>query len=62
MSEEFSGSGRKFDQKLKPFLVYGYLMKKSDEDHAVPASEFVGYLQEIGISAERRSIYNDLDI
>ena len=37
-------------------------MKKSDEDHAVPASELVGYLQEIGISAERRSIYNDIEI
>lgn len=53
MLEENGGKGRKNDQKLKPFLVYQYLLKHSDEDHAVPASEIVGYFQEVGISAER---------
>ena len=60
MLDEFVGKGRKNDQKLKPFLVYQYLLKHSDEDHAVSASEIVGYLQEVGISAERRSIYKDI--
>ena len=55
-----TGRGRQYDQKLKPFLVYQYLLKHSDEDHAVSASEIVGYLQEVGISAERRSIYQDI--
>lgn len=50
-------SGKQFDQKMKPYLVYQYLMKHSDEDNVVPTSELVAYLQEIGISAERRSIY-----
>lgn len=60
MPEETSGKGRKNDQKLKPYLVYQYLLKHSDEDHAVSAAEIVGYLQEVGISAERRSIYKDI--
>lgn len=54
-------SGKQFDQKMKPYLVYQYLMKHSDEDNVVPTSELVAYLQEIGISAERRSIYRDIE-
>ena len=60
MSDEFSGRGRKVDQKLKPYLVFNYLMKYSDAEHVVSASELVAYLQEIGISAERRSVYKDI--
>lgn len=55
-------SGRRPDQKMKPYLVYQYLLKKTDENHFVPASELVEYLQETcGIDAERRSIYKDID-
>ncbi len=61
MSDEFGGRGRKVDQKLKPYLVWQYLMKYSDADHVVSASELVAYLQEIGIAAERRSIYKDIE-
>lgn len=53
--------GKQIDQKMKPYLVYEYLMKHSDEDNVVPTSELVAYLQEIGISAERRSIYRDIE-
>ena len=28
-------SGRKYDQKMKPFLVYQYLMRYSDENNVV---------------------------
>ena len=38
-----------------------YLLRNSDEAHAVPASEIVSYLQGIGIYAERRSIYGDIE-
>ena len=48
--------GRKVDQKMKPYLVYDYLMRQSDANHVVTAAEIVGYLQECGIQAERRSI------
>ena len=53
--------GRKNDQKMKPYLVYHYLMRRSDANHVVTASEIVGYLQECGIDAERRSIYKDIE-
>lgn len=55
------GSGRKEGQKLKPYLVMQYLLKKTDENNCVTAEEVVGYLQEnCGIDAERRSIYRDI--
>ena len=53
-------NGKKNDQKMKPFLVYEYLMRNSDASHTVSANEIVGYLQKCGISAERRSIYTDI--
>jgi predicted DNA-binding transcriptional regulator YafY len=58
---EIRGRGRKGDQKMKPYLVYDYLMRNSDENHVVSASEICGYLEEMGISAERRSIYKDIE-
>jgi len=58
---EAKGKGRKSDQKMKPYLVYDYLMKFSDENHVVSANEICGYLEELGISAERRSIYKDIE-
>ena len=54
--------GKKNDQKMKPYLVYEYLMRYSDANHVVSANELVGYLQECGILAERRSIYKDIAI
>ena len=54
-------SGRRSNQKMKPYLVYQYLLKESDENNVVTAQEIVAYLQEKGIDAERRSIYRDID-
>ena len=53
--------GKQYDQKLKPYLVFQYLMKYSDEEHVISASEIVAYLEDVGISAERRSIYRDIE-
>ena len=53
--------GRKNNQKMKPYLVYQYLLRSSDENHVVKAPDIVGYLQEMGIDAERRSIYKDIE-
>ena len=56
------GHGKKQNQKLKPYLVLQYLLKKTDENHVVSAENIVGYLQETcGIYAERRSIYRDIE-
>ena len=48
-------SGRKYDQKMKLFLVHQYLMRETDEEHFVSAQDIVEYLQEnFGIYAEHR--------
>ena len=36
---------------MKPYLVYDYLMRKSDANHEVKTSDIVAYLQECGIEA-----------
>lgn len=61
-SEIFDGGhGKKPNQKLKPYVVLQYLLKYSDENHAASAAEIIGYLEECGIYAERRSIYRDIE-
>ena len=53
--------GRQSHQKLKPFLVLQYLLKHSDEDHVVSTYDIIDYLEECGITSDRRSIYRDID-
>lgn len=53
--------GRKANQKMKPYLVMEYLMRHTDENHAESADNIAAYLQELGIDAERRSIYRDIE-
>lgn len=55
-------SGKREHQKIKPYIVLEYLMRNSDEQHAIPASDIINYLQDdCQIDAERRSIYRDID-
>ena len=57
-----SQKGRQANQKMKPYLVFQYLMRQSDENHVVHAYEIVTYLEtDCGITAERRSIYRDIE-
>lgn len=59
--ESILGKGRKVDQKMKPFLVYQYLLRNTDEEHYENAESIANYLtSNFGISAERRSIYRDI--
>lgn len=53
--------GKRPDQKLKPYVVLQYLLKYSDEDHPRSAQDIIGFLEECGILAERRSIYKDIE-
>ena len=48
-------------QKLKILYVMEYLLKHSDEQHPVSTNEIIAYLQAHGISAERKSIYSDIE-
>ena len=55
-------NGRQANQKMKPYLVFQYLMRQSDENHVVHAHDIVAYLEnDCGITAERRSIYRDIE-
>ena len=54
-------SGRKKHQKMKPFLIYEYLLRESDEEHPLKTKDIIQYLeQEFDIAAEARSIYRDV--
>ena len=55
-----STRGKKFNQKIKPYVVLQYLLKYTDEDNIVTAPEIVDFLEEHGMEAERRSIYSDI--
>ena len=53
---------KKFNHKLKSYLVLQYLLKNTDENHAKSGFEIAAYIQTTyDISAERRSIYRDID-
>lgn len=54
--------GKQHNQKLKPYLVYKFLLENSDANHCIPAKDIIDFLtDELGIQAERRSIYKDID-
>ena len=48
-------------QKLKILYVMECLLKNSDENHPVSVAELISYLESRDISAERKSIYDDIE-
>ena len=53
--------GKQKEQRLKTYVVLQYLLKYSDENNPKSAYDIIGYLEGCGISAERRSIYKDIE-
>lgn len=49
-------------QKLKLLYLERLLMERTDDDHGVTVQEMIDYLAAFGISAERKSIYDDLEL
>lgn len=49
-------------QKLKLLYLYTLLMEKTDENHPMTVKEMIAELAKYGISAERKSIYDDLEL
>lgn len=49
------------NQKLKLLYLVKFLMQHSDEEHPVSTSDIIAELAMNGISAERKSIYDDID-
>lgn len=48
-------------QKLKLLYLMKILMEKTDEEHTITVPEMIDELGKLGISAERKSIYDDLE-
>lgn len=50
------------NQKLKIVYLAEILSKYTDEEHLLNASEIIEKLKDYGITAERKSIYNDINL
>ncbi len=48
-------------QKGKLLLLLDFLRRETDEDHPATTAQIVDYLEKNGVSAERKSVYSDLD-
>ena len=51
---------KKSNQKLKTLYVLDILKKYSDEEHPLNAADIIKYLEEKGVLAERKSVYDDI--
>lgn len=49
------------NQKLKPLILQETLLQRTDEDHPITVQELIAALEPWGVSAERKSIYDDLE-
>ena len=55
-------AGLKPEQKLKSYLILNYLQKNTDKYHTINADAIADTISgDYGISAERRSVYRDID-
>ena len=62
LEQRLARRGKQPHQKMKPYLVYDYLLRQTDENNVCSAYDIVGYLEEeFGINADRRSIYGDIE-
>ncbi len=50
------------NQKLKLLYIKDFLERNTDDNHGVTVQEIISHLAGRGISAERKSIYNDLSL
>lgn len=60
LPERMCQRGKQNHQKMKPFIVFKFLLKYTDENHTATAYDIIEYLADHGISADRRSIYKDI--
>ena len=49
-------------QKLKLLYIMDYLMEHTDEQHSVTTQNIIDFLAANGITAERKSVYSDIDL
>lgn len=48
-------------QKQKLLYIMKFFLEKTDEEYGVTVADIIDYLDEYGITAERKSIYNDIE-
>jgi len=48
-------------QKIKLFYIADILKKYTDEEHPIPATEICDKLAQMGVTAERKAIYDDIE-
>ncbi len=53
--------GKRPGQKYKSLLVWHFLLRRTDEDHAVSSSDIISHLEQYGIRADRHSISRDIN-
>ena len=53
--------GKRPGQKFKSLLVWQYLLKNTDEDHAAKTKDIITHLKAYGITADRHSIARDVE-
>ncbi len=53
--------GVRSGQKLKLLCIIDILKKYTDEDHPIPANEICDRLMSMGVTAERKAIYDDIE-
>lgn len=53
--------GKQPNHKMKTYIVLQFLLKYTDENNVASAKDIVAFLEECGLTAERRSIYRDID-
>lgn len=49
-------------QKIKLLLIMDYLRRETDAEHPVTTNALIAYLQGLGISCDRRTLYQDIDL
>ena len=52
---------RSSHQKLKSLYIMNYLLQNTDENHPATTNQIISFLDSQGISAERKSIYSDIE-
>ena len=50
------------NKKLKLLYLARFLQEQTDEEHPKTVQDMIAYLERCGISAERKSIYDDLGL
>ena len=49
------------NQKLKLLYLMDILLEKTDENHGITMNEIISSLESYDVSAERKSIYRDIE-